>query len=640
MPVISVEREHLFAALGQTYTEEEFDQLCFDFGIELDEVVTKGEVAKSRELSEELSDPDAVVYKIDLPANRYDLLCLEGLARALLVFLEKQAAPVFKVIEPSAAVAAATTMTVKPSTKAIRPFVVCAVLRGIALDQRAYNSFLDLQDHLHRNICRRRTLVAIGTHDLDKLQGPFTYEGLPPSEIHFKHLFADKAMGGKEMMDWFREDPKGKHIKPYTDIIYDSPVYPVIMDANRTVLSLPPIINGKHSEISKGTKNIFIECTCTDLTKGRVVLSTVVAMFSRFCAVPDSVEPVNVVYEEGCVASMEGTTKTYPDMENRSCTAGIDEMCSIIGADLSPEQVVGLCSKMQLGPATHLPASAEEAAQGKGKGSVRVSVPPTRSDILHPVDVVEDVAIAYGFNNLALQPAPTSTTGRELPINQLSDLLRYEVAQAGFTEILSLGLCSHDENFKNLRQEDDGKSAVVLSNPKTIEFQVVRTSLLPGMLKTLAENRSLPVKEGIRLFEISDILLLDEAEDTGCKNHRRLAALFTGPRAGFEVIHGLVDRVMQLLSHSPAEDYSAEGAAAAKAAAADEGAIIKGSYKICGSDDRGMFFTGRGARIEAATNKGEMVAVGCLGVLHPAVLKNFGITNPCSVLELDLDPFL
>ena len=266
MPVISVERDLLFVALGKEYSEEEFDQLCFDFGIELDDVV---------------EEEGKVIYKVDLPANRYDLLCLEGLSRALLIFLGDLPAPKFQRLKPSPEVAKMTKMTVKKETLQIRPFVVCAVMRDIQFTEATYKSFIDLQDQLHRNICRKRTLVAIGTHDYDVLEGPFTYEALPPSEIKFKHLFAEREMEGKEMLDWFRTDPEGKHIKEYTDIIYDSPVYPVIYDAKRRVLSLPPIINGAHSKISLNTKNVFVECTATDLTKAKIVLNTVIAMFSR-----------------------------------------------------------------------------------------------------------------------------------------------------------------------------------------------------------------------------------------------------------------------------------------------------------------------------------------------------------------------
>ncbi|RYG65672.1 phenylalanine--tRNA ligase subunit beta, partial [archaeon] len=204
---------------------------------------------------------------------------MEGFARALRIFQGLQAAPVYKVLKSSET---PLVMSVDPSVQQIRPFVVCAVLRGVQFDVKRYKSFIDLQEKLHQNICRKRSYVAIGTHDLDTIEGPFRYAALSPEDIEFVPLTADdgRSFTGKELLDFYREDPSVKHLKPYTDLIYSSPVYPVIYDNQGRVLSLPPIINGRHSRITLHTRNIFIECTATDLTKANIVLDTVVAMFS------------------------------------------------------------------------------------------------------------------------------------------------------------------------------------------------------------------------------------------------------------------------------------------------------------------------------------------------------------------------
>lgn len=160
-------------------------------------------------------------------------------------------------------------MHVTASTAQIRPHVVAAVLRNVTFDQDSYASFIDLQDKLHMNICRKRTLVAIGTHDLDTMaDGVVTYDAQPPTEIKFKPLNQEKEMTAVELMDFYSTHAQ---LKAYLPIIKDSPVYPVIKDANGVVLSLPPIINGDHSKITLNTKNVFIECTATDLTKVSVL---------------------------------------------------------------------------------------------------------------------------------------------------------------------------------------------------------------------------------------------------------------------------------------------------------------------------------------------------------------------------------
>ncbi|CAG8617456.1 5989_t:CDS:2, partial [Diversispora eburnea] len=200
MPTVNVDKEELYKILGKNYTTDEFRELCFEFGIELEEDTSEKEMA-SKEVGEVKAEglSDRPILKIDIPANR------------------------------------------------------------------------------------KRTLVAIGTHDMDTLKGPFTYEALPPKEINFCPLNQTKKFNAEELMTFYEND---KHLGKFLHIIRDSPVYPVIYDSNRVVCSMPPIINGDHSKITLNTKNVFIECTATDLTKAKIVLNTVVTMFSEYCEQP------------------------------------------------------------------------------------------------------------------------------------------------------------------------------------------------------------------------------------------------------------------------------------------------------------------------------------------------------------------
>lgn len=328
-------------------------------------------------------------------------------------------------------------MTVAKETKQIRPYVVCAVLRGVTLNQARYASFIDLQDKLHNNICRKRTLVAIGTHDLDTLQPPFRYEARAPADIEFVPLNQSKSFRADALMEFYRTDPSVKHIKPYVDIIAASPAYPAIYDAKQTLLSLPPIINGEHSKITLATRNIFIECTATDLTKAQVVLNTVVTMFSEYCAEPFAVEPVEVVYEVPVHAGTGGgdnqlTSYSTPDLSPRTATVSLQEANGVIGISMEAQSAASLCTRMGL-HATVIASPAEAAGAvitatpHDNDSLLRVSVPPTRADVLHECDVIEDLAIAYGYNNIVRTIPKTSTTGEQLPINKLTDHLRREV---------------------------------------------------------------------------------------------------------------------------------------------------------------------------------------------------------------------
>ncbi|KAG0430666.1 hypothetical protein HPB47_022484 [Ixodes persulcatus] len=235
----------------------------------------------SKERGEDKSEgaSEEVIFRIDIPANRYDLLCLEGIARALLIFKGKIPSPRYLATTPDAL----QTITVLPDTARVRPFVVAAILRNLCFTKDSYNSFIDLQDKLHQNIGRKRSLVSIGTHDLDTIEGPFRYDARAPEDIRFVPLNDTVERTAKELMELYAKD---SHLRHYLHILRDKPVYPVILDKNDTVLSLPPIINGNHSKITLDTKNVFIEVTSTDLHKSKVALDTLVTMFSQYCATP------------------------------------------------------------------------------------------------------------------------------------------------------------------------------------------------------------------------------------------------------------------------------------------------------------------------------------------------------------------
>nr|XP_016448063.1 PREDICTED: phenylalanine--tRNA ligase beta subunit, cytoplasmic-like isoform X3 [Nicotiana tabacum] len=592
MPTVSVGRDRLFEALGCSYTYEEFDELCFKFGIELEEATTeKAMQRKEKHLEEEAMEDDGeIIYKIEVPANRYDLLCLEGLAQALRIFGGLDPIPTYKVANIGKE--SMLEMHVGKETSKIRPYVVCAVLRGVTFDEARYNSFIDLQDKLHQNICRRRTLVAIGTHDLDTIEGPFTYEALPPSEINFVPLKQTRNFRADELMEFYKSD---LNLKKFLHIIANSPVYPVIYDCKRTVLSLPPIINGAHSAITLKTKNVFIECTATDLTKANVVLNTMVTMFSVYCERKFEVEPVKVTYPDG-------KSFVYPDLSIYNMNVPLSYITGIIGVQLPENEVASLLHKMQL--------RAVESVSENAEVKFVVSVPPTRSDVLHPCDVAEDVAIAYGYNEI---PKRRPASLKPLPLSQFSDLIRSEIAMAGYIEVLTWILCSKKEISSMLNCEED-KSAVIIADSRTSEFEVVRTNLMPGLLRTVGHNKDHP--KPMKIFEVGDVVLLDGTKDVGAVNRRHLAALYCGANSGFELIHGLVDRIMEATGTSFVSPGDCEG------------------YYIERSEEP-AFLQGRQAKIVYKGNQ-----IGTFGIVHPKVLKEFDIPDPCSFVELDMQSFL
>ncbi|RMJ25758.1 hypothetical protein PHISP_03363 [Aspergillus sp. HF37] len=600
MPTVSVDKAALFKELGREYTTEEFDELCFQFGIELDEDTTDSD----RPVVDGVQEPPQL--KIEVPANRYDMLCFEGISLMLNIFLGQQPFPNYRLVEPSSG--QLQTMTVKEDTMKIRPYVTGAILRNVKFDQMRYESFIALQDKLHQNLARQRTLVSIGTHDLDTIEGPFTYDALPPKDISFVPLNQTKQMNGEELMTFYEKD---KHLGKYLHIIRDSTVYPVIHDSKGVVCSLPPIINGEHSKISLNTRNVFIEITALDKTKVEIVNRILVAMFSQYTSEPFTIEPVKIVSEHN------NETRVTPDISPRPAQAEASYLNQCCGLDLPSSELCKLLEKM----AYHAKPSASNP------DLIDVDVPLTRADVLHQADIMEDVAVAYGFNSLPRGfPKISGTIGQPLPINKLSDIVRMEAAMANWSEVLPLILCSHDENFSWLNRKDDGNTAVRLANPKTLEFQVVRTSLLPGLLKTIRENKGHPVP--MKVFEVSDVAFKDQSLERKSRNERHFAAAWYGKTSGFEVVHGLLDRVMAMLKS--AFITGEEGL---------ENTAIGDSQYWIEELDSPTYFPGHAASIHVRI-AGKEQNIGTFGILHPTVLEKFELKYPTSALEINVEAFL
>lgn len=592
MPTISVKKDSLMQQLGTNYSDEQFDELCFEFGIELDEITSEKKMAMKEKGTFGLESDD-VIYKIDIPANRYDLLSLEGLVLALKIFTNKMPAPNYRVT------ASNIQFNVDENAHQVRPVLLAAIVRNIQFDQDLYNSFIDLQDKIHQNIGRKRSIVSIGTHDLDTIEGPFLYTAMRPNELKFAPLNQEKEFTASELMDLYQDS----HLKAYLFLIKDKEKYPVILDRNKTVLSMPPIINGNVSKITLNTKNILIEITATDREKATIALDTVVTMLissnNSFCA-----ESVRMNH-------FDGRNYTTPDLSYHKETISAQYINDGVGINLSPTKVANLLSRMSL-----------KASVIADSDLIEVHVPPTRHDIIERCDIMEDAAIAYGYDNIKKTLPKCATIATQFYLNVLSDQIRHEVARCSYTEALNFALCSENELTAMLRRPigEAENQLVRIKNPKTLEFQVARTCLLSGLLKTINSNKKMPLP--LKLFEVSDVVMRDPSYNVGARNERHLAAVYYGKQtSGFEIIHGLLDRVMQVLESPYIGDKP-------------EKKQLKRGYYIEQIDDN-AYLPGRCAAVVCNTQK-----IGYLGILHPEVLINFELNHPASALEINLEAFL
>jgi len=315
------------------------------------------------------------------------------------------------------------------------------------------------------------------------------------------------------------------------------------------------------------------------------------------------------------VSPHNSETRQVPDLTPRATQAEVSYINECCGLKLSPTDICKMLTRM----------SYHAAPSNSDPNLIDVDIPPTRADVLHQADIMEDVAIAYGFNELPRSfPSKSGTVAQPLALNKLSDIVRLEAAIAGWTEVLPLILCSHDENFAWLNRKDDGTTAVRLANPKTAEYQVIRTSLLPGLLKTIRENKkhSLPIK----IFEVSDVAYKAPELERKSRNERHFAAAWYGKTSGFEIVHGLLDRIMLMLKTA----FRTQ----------EEGLQVQDmEYWIEEDAGNPTFFEGHAAKIHVKV-AGKVSVVGVFGILHPTVLEKFELKYPVSSLEMNVEVFL
>jgi len=636
MPVIEVNKKAFLKALNksESMSNREIEDMCGEFGIEVDK----------------FNDEDGTM-KLEIAANRYDLCGFEGIVRAFRVFFGLSESPVYRVAPPRPEF----RVTVEPDVARVRPFVVSAILRGITFTPELYESFIGLQEKLHENACRRRALVAIGTHDLDVIQAPFFYRARQPASIEFEPLHVGGINLGKMRADKILEhyaDPKvNSHLRPFVPLIQQSPVYPLVCDShpdNVGVISLPPIINSERSKIrpqrmdesghlvDPGTRNVFVDCTATDLTRAKIVLNTLVTNFYPHCT--GGAEQVEIV-------TPGQPTLVTPQLDCWELETSSDYMTRAIGVPLDTATVVGYLNRMQ---------HHARAVQKGGKEVIMVQVPPTRSDVMHECDLMEDVAIAYGFKNIIPKVPDMQTVGGVLPDREMTELVRQEIACAGFTEVATFALISEAENFAFLQRPDDG-SACTIANPKTKDFEVCRTCLLPCLLRTISSNMAHP--KPLRLFEVSEVVLKDAVMDTGARNELRMCAIHCAATPGFEVVHGLLDCLLSKFgiraTVAPPPVVLEEDEE--KLVVGTRGIEMKTTYKLVPCGDNAYIEGHRAAIVLTATRTQTIVQavgdklqrvpvsseskeelLGTIGVVHPRVLERFEVSEPCAAFEIQI----
>ncbi|KQC04922.1 MAG: phenylalanine--tRNA ligase subunit beta [Methanoculleus sp. SDB] len=491
---------------------------------------------------------------IEFFANRPDLFSTEGVARALRGFLGIETGCPHYTVNPSG-----IAFTVDPLLADIRPHLGSAVIRNVSLDEDGIASLMGLQESLHWAVGRGRKKVAIGVHDLGAITPPFRYIAADP-KTSFVPLDFTEEMTMEEILTGH---PKGRD---YAHLVEPFSRYPLIVDADDQVLSFPPIINGELTRVTTGTTDILLDTTGTDR---RAVMTAVNILCTAFTETGAEIESVTV----------DGVSMPSLAPDERVVSAA--DCRSLLGLDLSPEEIAGLLEKMRFG------------AEPEGDGMVRVQVPCYRADIMHDWDIFEDAAIAFGYENIPAALPPTATVGAAHVINTRSRAVREICAGLGYLEMVPFTLTSERVLFTAMQRSYDPATQRVM-HPISEEQTVVRSAMLPLLLETLQNNlhRELPQ----RLFAVGDVV----RDGKTCQS---VAMVSMHTEADFSEIYAAAD----VLCRELAMPYAARE-----------------------SDDP-SFLPGRRGTIVA-----DGAAVGTFGEVHPRVLTAFLLDQPVAGLELDL----
>jgi phenylalanyl-tRNA synthetase beta chain len=398
-----------------------------------------------------------------------------------------------------------------------------------------------------------------------------TYAGVEPKQIHFIPLGEEKLMDGNQIL---QQTPKGRE---YGDIIKRSSHYPLLFDSEGRVLSLPPIINSITTTVTEETQNLLLDVTGTDRRLLKCVLNIIATSLADRGGKINSAKIIDG-------KDIEYTPDLRPSIQRFACkNAG-----QLIGIKLKPQQVTALLKKMRYG--------VKEV-----KGDVlTVQIPSYRSDILHEVDLIEDVAISYGIRALKPEMPFTPTIGRNLDITRFSGIARDVMIGFGFNEILSFVMSSPALLFKKMNRPID--SLVEVANPLVAEYSVLRDQLLPGLMDFLSYNRHVSYPQ--KIFECGDVVSIDEASSTRTTCQRRLAGAVSDHIASYEVIQSVVFGLLNNLNVSRWSIHLAEEAS---------------------------FINGRCASLRLRGSQ-----IGILGEINPEVLERFHLENPVAAFEINL----
>jgi len=517
-----------------------------------------------------LFDDEEGVMDIEIKdTNRPDVWNVEGLTRALRGFLGfEKGLRQYSVGKPLVKV------YVDPRLKEIRPYIGCSIVKNVKLTDTMIRGFMHLQDKLDQSYGRNRRRTSIGLYDYTLITPPLRYTVVKPTEISFVPLDFEQKMNLKEILE---RHPKGIE---YGHIVSKHPVYPILLDSKKKVMSFPPIINSNDlGRVTKETRHVLVEVTGT---MHETVLNTLKMVTLSL------IDRGGKAYSATVHYSHENLEVVTPKLETWTMNLEVEYVNKVLGLQLPTRRITELLSQAGFG------------VKRLGIGKVIVRIPCYRIDVMHPIDLVEDIAIAYGYNNIKPLWRKLPTTGGAKPEQNLFDVARELIVGLGFQEVFTYTLTNPDNLFKkmNCRKE----RIVEIANPKVQTLTCLRNWILPSLIEFLSNN--LHIEYPQKVFELGTVTLLDGKRETKTRDEERLAAVIVHASASFSEIKSVLDAFFM--------NFGIEW----RIKEAKHPSFIEG-------------------RVGNAIIEKENV--GILGEIHPKVLEAWKLENPVTAFELNME---
>ncbi len=542
MATITIDKKQFFSLVGKTFTDAQLVETIQKIGVSVEQVT-----------------PTELTVEV-LP-NRPDLLSGPGLARAARSWIGKdKGAKTYTVKKGGGKV------IIESSVEKVRPFTACAIIKKLTLTEQKLKEIIQVQEKLHMTFGRNRKKLAIGIYPLEKIKLPITYKAEVPSKIIFQPLEAEHPMTADEIL---KTHSTGK---TYAHLLKDAKVYPIFIDAKNQILSLPPIINSQETgRVTTKTKEVFIECSGHNLDVVKIGLNLIVTMLAELGG---EIYQMDLHYGKKKIIT--------PDLTPQKQKVDLHYLNQRIGIELQEKDLKPLFSKM-----------------GLGYEKKQAIIPAYRTDIIHQIDLVEDIAIAYGYENLKAEIPNVSTTAAESKFEIFRNKLCNLLVGYNLLELNTYHLNSEvNLNDKMMREAP----FVELMNVANQEYNVLRSWLLPNTMQVLSENTRYEYPQ--KLFLTGTVFKPDHKTETKCQEHCSLAIASAGKDEDFTTIKQILEGIGQALGK--------------------EITIEEGNHP--------SFIPGRSGKV--CIGKTDL---GYAGEIHPQVLENWKIGMPTVAAEINLN---